>query len=76
MSKHSSSPHHDIRISDKVLGLSSWGIGCGGGAKTPAEASGGAEYDVPQCAANHGQITTTCNHTGAGLHNMDYPPKR
>jgi hypothetical protein len=43
-----------------------WGIGCGGGAVKPSLASGGAEYDVPQCAANHGQITTTCNHTITG----------
>ena len=46
--------------------LNSWGLGCGGGAKTPTEASGGAEYDVVQCAANIGQVTTACNHTVTG----------
>ena len=40
-----------------------WGIGSGNGAKTPELANGGAEYDVPQCAANSGGVTTTCNHT-------------
>ena len=44
-----------------------YGIGAGRGAKTPQQANGDDEYDVPQCSANEGQITTgDCNHTITG----------
>ena len=41
----------------KQITRQDYGVGAGGGAATPALATGGDEYTVPQCAANIGQVT-------------------
>ena len=45
----------------KQISRIDWGIGAGSGAKTPAAANGGDEYDVPQCVENMAKVRIKCS---------------